>query len=55
MNEPEQLIGYRVSPGLFATLGVVPSLGRGFTSAEGEPGGERVVVLSDGLWRRRFG
>ncbi|HVP62068.1 MAG TPA: ABC transporter permease [Myxococcaceae bacterium] len=55
VNEPEHLIGYQVSPELFATLGVLPSLGRGFAATEGQAGQDRVVVLSDGLWRRRFG
>jgi len=36
-------------------LQINPALGRGFTREETSPGGERVVVLSDGLWRRRFG
>jgi putative ABC transport system permease protein len=35
-------------------LGVLPARGRGFTEEEDSPAGERVVILSDGLWRRRF-
>ena len=54
VNEPEHLVGYRVSPGFFSTLGVRPMLGRGFTVEEARPGAEDVVVLSEGLWRRRF-
>src|SRR5690606_1395879 len=34
---------------------VRPALGRPFTAAEDRPGGERVIVLSHGLWQRRFG
>jgi putative ABC transport system permease protein len=54
-GEPEQLAVGKVSPDLFATLGVAPTLGRAFTPAEYAEGGEPVVILSDGLWRRRFG
>jgi predicted permease len=53
--EPEQIAGARVEPTLFATLGVRPLLGRTFTAAEATPGGPRVVVISYGLWQRRFG
>src|SRR5215472_10719092 len=55
VNEPEHLIGYRVTPDFFTTLGVAPSLGRGFSTVEGQEGTDHVVVLSDALWRRRFG
>ncbi|HEU4628502.1 MAG TPA: ABC transporter permease [Gemmatimonadaceae bacterium] len=44
-----------VTSNLFATLGVRPALGRGFTPGEGMPDGARVAVLSDGVWRRDFG
>jgi putative ABC transport system permease protein len=54
-GEPERLAVGKVSPDLFATLGVAPTLGRAFTPAEYTEGGEPVVILSDGLWRRRFG
>jgi putative ABC transport system permease protein len=53
-DEPEQVAGMRVSAGTFPMLGVAPQLGRTFTDAEDEPG-HRVVVISDALWRRRFG
>ncbi|MEP7363467.1 MAG: ABC transporter permease [Acidobacteriota bacterium] len=43
-----------VSANLFAMLGVHPALGRGFLPEEEQPGA-RVVVISDGLWRSRFG
>jgi len=52
--EPESLEASFVSPGLFATLGVQPLLGRTFTPGESERG-ERLVVLSHELWQRRFG
>src|SRR5262245_40544968 len=54
-GEPERLAVATVSTELFATLGVAPALGRAFTPDEDREGGEPVVVLSDGLWRRRFG
>jgi len=53
--EPERLDGQQVSAGYFGTLGVPPALGRGFEASADRPGGPKVVVLSDGLWRRRFG
>jgi putative ABC transport system permease protein len=54
-GEPERLQGTAATAGFFSTLGVHPALGRGFTSAEDQPGADRVVVVSDGLWKRRFG
>jgi putative ABC transport system permease protein len=54
-GEPERLAVGKVSTDLFATLGVAPALGRAFTPAEYTDGGVPVVILSDGLWRRRFG
>ncbi|HET9713468.1 MAG TPA: ABC transporter permease, partial [Pyrinomonadaceae bacterium] len=54
-GEPERLDGRRVSASLFQILGVDPQIGRVFTAAEDQPGSERVVVLSYGLWQRRFG
>jgi putative ABC transport system permease protein len=44
-----------VTVDLFATLGVQPARGRGFTAEEGTLEGPRVAILSDGLWRRQFG
>jgi putative ABC transport system permease protein len=54
-GEPERISGMRVSANFFHTLGVKPAIGRNFTPAEDTPAGWRVVILSDGLWRRRFG
>jgi putative ABC transport system permease protein len=51
----EMLEGARVSANIFGLLRAAPGLGRVFTSEEDRPGGERVVILSHGLWRRRFG
>jgi predicted permease len=52
--EPEQVMSMRASANLFPLLGVAPMLGRTFTADE-ERQKARVVVLSHGLWQRRFG
>ena len=52
---PERLAGLRVTPSLFSTLGVAPVLGRAFADDEAVPGHEHVAVLTDALWRNRFG
>ena len=51
----EQLNGEFVSSDFFATLGVKPLLGRTFTQAEERPGAGPVVLISEGVWRRKFG
>jgi putative ABC transport system permease protein len=53
--EPEQLQGAFVNQGLFEILGVAPILGRTFTADEDQPDHDLVVILSYGLWQRRFG
>lgn len=55
VGEPEQLRGGRVSHGLFEILRIQPPLGRTFTAEEDQPGHDAVVMLSHGLWQRRFG
>ena len=45
----------QVSSGFFSTLGTRLALGREFTSQENQPGGAPAVVLSNHLWRARFG
>src|SRR5262249_49381358 len=54
-SEPEFVKGVRVSADFFRVLGVNPAVGRGFTKEEDSPNGGRVVILSHGLWERRFG
>ena len=53
--QPERLEGERVSAGYFKVLGVSPLVGRAFDTDEDRVNGPNVVVLGDGLWRRRFG
>ena len=53
-GSPERIGGMRVSANFFHTLGVRPAIGRDFRADEDTPNGWRVVILSDGLWRRRF-
>lgn len=51
----EQVVGARFSRGMFSeVLGVEPALGRGFLAEDDVPDGPRVVLLSDGFWRRAF-
>jgi len=54
-GEPESFRGELVSRDFFQLLGVTPALGRAFLPEEYEPGKEHVVLLSHGLWLRRFG
>jgi predicted permease len=51
---PEQVMGRAASPSFFTVLGVQPLVGRAFTEAE-DRDGAHVVVLSYGLWQRRYG
>ena len=53
-GEPVRVEQTRVTPNLFRVLGVAPVAGRAFLPGEDEPGREREVILSDGLWRRRY-
>lgn len=52
---PERLPAAAASANLFDVLGVEPAVGPGFTPGDGLEGADCVTVLSDGLWRERFG
>jgi putative ABC transport system permease protein len=54
-GEPEQIVAEYVSANFFSVLGVNPILGPGFAPENGEDGKDKVVALSYGLWKRRFG
>jgi putative ABC transport system permease protein len=54
-GEPERVRGAHSSANLFDVLGVRALHGRTYTAAEDQPGANNVVVLSHGLWQRRFG
>ncbi len=55
VGDPERIAGVKVSDGFFSILGIDPALGRTFLADEDAPGRNAVVVLSYGLWQRRFG
>ena len=54
-GRPSRFLGIRATPSLFSTLQVSPAMGRVFTAAEAEPGTDRVVVISHGLWQDSLG
>src|SRR5262249_60952592 len=54
-GEPERVQPLQASPSFLAVIGVPPALGRDFRPEEEIYGRHRVVLLSDGFWRRRFG
>jgi putative ABC transport system permease protein len=55
VGEPARLPVAEVSASLFNVLRVRPALGRAFNADENTPGRTNLVILSDGLWRQRFG
>ena len=54
-DDPERLNGRQATADFFRVFGVLPQIGRTFAAGEDTAGRERVVVLSHGLWTRRFG
>jgi putative ABC transport system permease protein len=54
-GDPERVPAIRVSGDYFRVFGVAPQLGRAFGRDEDEPGKNKVVVLSDGFWKRIYG
>lgn len=55
LTPPEQVAGSEVTAGFFSTMRVAPLLGRTMTAGEDSPASPTLVVLSEALWRRRFG
>jgi predicted permease len=54
-GEPERLHGEMISAGFFEILGVNPVMGRTFTTDEDRLGANPTVVITEGLWQRKFG
>ncbi|MCP4563854.1 MAG: permease, partial [Bosea sp.] len=54
-GEPERINGSRVTADFFTVFGSEPTRGRNFNAADDVPGAPPVVILSHGLWQRRFG
>jgi putative ABC transport system permease protein len=54
-DRPEQVKGIHASAGYFEVFGAPVELGRTYTPEEDRPGGPHIVVISNGLWRSRFG
>src|SRR5215469_6720028 len=52
---PEQVYGNLISPALMRVLGLSPLAGRTFRDEEEKPGATSVAMISEGLWKRRFG
>lgn len=52
---PERINSATISANFLSILGLHPELGRDLSAAEDTPGGPKAVLLSDALWRRRFG
>lgn len=55
VSEPEQILVVKASANLFDLLGATPALGRTFLAGEDQGGHDRVVVLTNSIWQRRFG
>jgi len=54
-QDPERVSSANVTASFLPTLGVRPAVGRNFKEEEDRPGGPAVAILSDALWRRRYG
>jgi putative ABC transport system permease protein len=55
IDTPERVFGYHVSPNLLDVVGIKVVLGRNFQPDEDRPGNNHVMILTHGLWQRRFG
>jgi putative ABC transport system permease protein len=54
-GDPEQFNGSTITPSILPLLGIKPTVGRVFRDDEEKPGARPVVMISEALWRRRFG
>src|ERR1700728_4750604 len=54
-GDPEQFSGNPISPALTRVLGLTPIAGRDFNADAEKPGAPPVVMIGEGLWKRRFG
>jgi predicted permease len=54
-GDPEQFTGGTLTPSMFLLLGIQPLAGRSFVDGDDRPGNPRVAMISEGLWKRRFG
>ena len=54
-GDPEQFQGNTISPSLISALGIQPVVGRNFREGEDRPGAEPVAIISEAIWKRRFG
>jgi putative ABC transport system permease protein len=54
-NYPEEISSLQCTPGTLEAIGLRAALGRAFSADDFRPGGERVIMISDALWRERFG
>ncbi|MDQ6911996.1 MAG: ABC transporter permease [Verrucomicrobiota bacterium] len=55
LAEPERVPRAGVTSGFFNVLGIEPARGRAFAPEDDQPNGPSVAIISDGLWKRRFG
>jgi len=53
-REPEKIVGFDVTANFFGLLAVQPKMGRAFLPEEEQPGKEQEIILSYGLWERRY-
>jgi putative ABC transport system permease protein len=54
-DQPERIDGQQVSASYFRSMGEQPAMGRDFAVSDDVPNGPKVAIVSNGLWRRRFG
>ena len=54
-GEPQRVKSTAVSANFWTMMGLRPLAGRGFNTTEGEPGTDRVAIISEGLWQQRYG